>query len=181
MRIKGEFNLLQIRKGVAITNDKLNNGITDQGFNRALDLWFQGPLGPLGVNGTNTAVVMGLIDASGFNLSLYTSSGNSDTVALHPSWNVSSVCPLQPLIMSPGGTPTVRQATTDVSSVVGTRFDITANGTIKGLFIQTSDNLFLWNTAVYAGGRTLVVHADDSLFITYTVSAAPEKETTPDD
>lgn len=150
--ISGEFTITQVRNGVVIARDNLKNSITNQGIHRLFDLWFLGA--------TNSAVVVGLIDAN-----LFAGVAATDTAAVHGGWSQLSGSPPKPLIMTVAAN---KISSTDTTTSTGTRFDIMSNGFVKGIFIQTSDNLFLWNTAIYLNRLALVVNVGDALYVTYS-------------
>lgn len=150
---------LYVNYNVSGTATINNTNVKNDGITRALDLWFNGQ--------TNTPVVMGLIDKTGFTGILAT-----DTVASHPGWFVFNSVeggPLQPLVLTAGGSPSTGSIQTDVSAIVGTRFNITADGEIDGYFVQTDDDSFLWSTFQ----KRLLVKTGQSFFISYTDTGVP--------
>lgn len=153
------------------------NGITDEGLNNNLSVYFD--------SGTQrTAWYMGLIDNTGFSaldasdtyddinqagngwdtFSDYTDANNGDSATTRPEW--------------PPDAPSGESITNSTTKAI---FDITAGGTVKGIFIaggtqsqtkgdHTAGNT-LWSTALFSGGD-VVVSNGDQLRVTYTVNAS---------
>lgn len=174
---RGRFHVKHYRDGKLIAEHDFPNGIVDEGKDDLFDTYFD--------SGTQiTTWYMGLIDNSGFTaladddtyddinqagngwdeFTDYTDANNGDSAVTRPVWNPD---------------PASGQAITNTS--VKAIFDITAGGTVKGLFIagkganasdkddHAADGL-LWATALFDQGDTAVVNGDQ-LQVSYTVSA----------
>lgn len=168
----GEFVVDHYRKGKRIGSYRFKNGITNQGKNKLLDVMFH-------ADTQITAWFLGLIDNSGFSALAaadtyashagwaefddYTDDANSDSAVTRPAWTEGAAS---------------GQSITNSSVIV---FDITATGTVKGVFVvgggsapstknDTAGGGTLWSTALFSGGDVPVLNGD-ALRVTYTVSA----------
>ena len=172
---KGRIYMEQWRNGKRINAWDFPNGVTDEGKNKFLDVMFD--------EGTQiTAWHLGLIDNAGFSALAdddtyddinqagngwdefddYTDPANADSAVTRPTW-----------------TPGEPSAGSITNSVV-IEYDITAPGTVKGLFVvgggaasdekgdHASDGT-LWATALFTAGDA-PVNNGDTLKVTYTVS-----------
>lgn len=158
---KGIFRLRLERAGKIITDIEIPNGVTDQGANRILDLFF--------LNLANTTWDIGLIDNAGF-----TAVAASDTAASHAGWSqlvVSSPATdteiMLPAIQNGANGAIVTQDLTS-PNFYGAKFVITSAGTLKGVYRISTPGTFLWATAILAG--TLALSVSDVLWIQYTVA-----------
>lgn len=175
-KLRGEFTVEHWRDGKRIDCRRFPNGIVNEGKDNLLDVAFD--------SGTQiTTWYLGLIDNANFSaladddtyddidqagngwdeFTDYTDPGNGDSATTRPTWD-----PDQPSAQSITNS-TVRQ------------FDITASGTVKGVFVvggganssdkgdHASDGT-LWATALFSGGDVPVANGD-ALKVTYTVSA----------
>ena len=172
----GKFTVELWRGDKFISRHFAKNGITNEGKNDALDVLFDG--------GTQiTSWYLGLIDDTGFTaldagdtydninqagngwdeFTDYTDPQNGDSTTTRPEW-----APDEP-------------ASQSVSNSTVRSYDITASGTVKGLFVvggggapQTKDDhaagSILWATALFTGGDVPVANTE-TLKVTYTVSA----------
>jgi hypothetical protein len=175
--VQGKWVVEHFRKGEKIGEYDFPNGITNEGKNFLLDVMFSG----------TTAIgtwYIGLIDLTGYSalaaadnydninqagngwdeFTDYTDPANSDSAVSRPAW-------------TEGGASS--QSITNSSPVV---FDITGDGTVKGLFIcggtsaQTKGDHTagsahkLWSTALFSQGDRAVENGD-SLRVSYTASA----------
>jgi hypothetical protein len=170
------------RKGKKIAEYAMNNGITNQGLNDVLDVMFDS-------GAQKTAWYMGLINLSGFTaldatdtyddidqagngwdtFQNYTDANNGDSTTTRPEW--------------PPDEPSGQSITNSTTQAI---FDITATGTVKGIFVVageastqtkgdhapgTTPPNVLWSTALFSGGDVAVANGDQ-LKVTYTVNAA---------
>lgn len=175
--LRGQFRVEHWRNGKRIDERVFNNGITTEGKNFLLDVMFHG----------TTAIgtwYLGLIDNSGFSalsdadtyddinqagngwdeFTSYTDEANGDSALTRPVWTEGAAS----------------AASITNSSTVN--FDITASGTVKGIFLVGGANAQtkgdhtsgtankLWATALFSGGDVAVQNGDQ-LKVTYTVSA----------
>ena len=172
LNLKGTFTLEQIRDGKVIHSEVIPNTITDEGKQALLEAFFNG--GP-----TTPDWYVGLIDSTSFastaatnayaNISVssatgngwqefdqYTDTANAGSTVTRPEW-----------MSDP--------ATTSITNGMTASFDITAAGSVEGLFIadgQTKGDSsagVLWSAAQFLGGARAVA-VNDSLKVTYTVA-----------
>ena len=173
---RGRFTVEHWRDGELLQTFDFPNGITNEGKDSILDVYFD--------SGTQiTTWNMLLIDNSGYTalaagdtydaidqagngwdeFTDYTDPGNSDSTTTRPEW---------------APDPASGQS---ISNGTQTVFDITGSGTVKGLAIvgggaasntkgDHANDGTLWATALFDQGDTAVVNSDQ-LKITYTVSA----------
>jgi hypothetical protein len=177
----GFFTVEHWRGGKKIGEYAMKNGITNQGLNDILDVQFD--------NGNKKANwYMGLINLSGFTaldatdtyddidqagngwdtFSSYTDANNMSSSTTRPEW--------------PTDAPSGQSITNSGTKAI---YDITAAGTVKGIFIVAGQNAqtkgdhapgttppnILWSTALFSGGDVVVANSDQ-LKVTYTVNAA---------
>ena len=172
----GVFVVEHWRKGEKIGEYRFPNGITNQGKNNVLDVHFHGAT-------QITTWYLGMIDNDGYSalastdtyqnidqtgngwdeFTDYTDAGNGGSATTRPTWTEG---------VASG------QTITNASPVV---FDITASGTVKGLFLvggivaaqtkgdHAADGI-LWATALFTSGD-VAVNNEDQLKVTYSVSA----------
>ena len=171
----GTFKVDHYRKGKRINSWTFKNGITNEGKNKLLDVmfhattqittWYLGLIDNVGYTALAASDTYAGIDgANGWDeFPDYTDPGNSDSALTRPEWTEGAAS---------------SQAITNSSVVV---FDITATGTVKGIFLvgggsasdTKSDNAgggTLWATALFTGGDVPVQNGD-ALRVTYTVNA----------
>lgn len=173
--LRGEFNVELWRDGKRIDCRTFPNGIVNEGKNKLLDVMFDGAT-------QITTWYLGLIDLTGFTALAaddlyddinqagngwdefddYTDPGNGDSAVTRPVW-----------------APDAASGESITNSVVE-QFDITAAGTVKGIFVvgggtspqNKNDHTAgstLWATALFSGGDVPVANSDQ-LKCTYTVS-----------
>jgi hypothetical protein len=176
IQFKGKFIVEHWRKGEHIATYELDNGVTIEGKNFNLDVYF---------HGTTAASTwyLGLIDNSGYSALAegdtyddidqagngwdeyqdYTDANNGDSTTTRPAFIE--------------GAASAKSITNTTQAI----YDIVApGGTVKGIFcvgLGTNANLKgdhaadgkLWATALFTGGD-VVVAASDQLKVTYTVS-----------
>jgi len=177
----GTFVVEHIRGGKKIGEYKLKNGITNEGLNDVLDVMFDS-------GDQKTAWYAGLVDAvngwSAFaatdtydninqagngwdEFTSYTDGNNGDNATTRPEW--------------PADAPSAQAITNSTTQAI---YNITASGTIKGIFVcagqnsQTKGNHDpgttpvnkLWSTAAFASN--VAVQNSDQLKVTYTINAS---------
>jgi hypothetical protein len=175
MGLRGQFKVEHIRGGQVITSYQFPNGIVNEGKNRLFDVMFEGST-------QITSWYMGLIDNANYSaiadddtyddidqagngwdeFQSYTDPGNGDSTTTRPLW------------------PSDAASGQSISNTTQVVYDITATGTVKGLFLaggtgsQTKGDHaatgVLWCTALFDQGDTSVVNGDQ-LKVTYTASA----------
>lgn len=158
--LKGKFKFEHWRQGVKIGEWEIENGITNEGKNKILDVMFS--------DATQIAAAswyIGLIDNDGF-----TSLAAGDTMSSHAGWNelTSEYDETTRPAWGPGNPAS--QSITNASPVV-----FTFNGTadVYGAFI-TSNNTkggttgTLWSTGAFNAVRSVV--ALDEIRVNYTLS-----------
>lgn len=175
--LRGRFMVEHVRDGKVIGNYEFKNGITNEGKNFLLDAMFH-------ATAAMTTWYLGLIDLAGFSALAaadiydninqagngwdefddYTDAANANSTTTRPTWTEGAAS---------------GQSITNASPVV---FDITATGTVKGVFAAAGTNAQtkgdhtagaahkLWATALFTGGDVAVQNGDQ-LKVTYTVSA----------
>ena len=176
MNPRGRFKVEHWRAGKLIGEYEFSNGITNQGKNNLLDVhfhaatqitaWYLGMIDNDGYTALAAADTYQNIDQAGNGwdeFTDYTDAANGDSTTTRPTWTEGAAA---------------SQAITNASPVI---FDITASGTVKGLFLvggiaaaqtkgdHAADGI-LWATALFTTGD-VAVNADDQLKVTYTVSA----------
>lgn len=174
--VQGNYKVEHWRKGRRINEYCGHNGVTIEGKNKLFDVMFGG------VTALNPWYI-GLINLSGYSalsendnydnlnqagngwdwFSDYTDANNSDSTTTRPEWQTDAA------------------SGKAVSNATPAIFDITANGTVKGIFVvaganaqtkgdHTATGNTLWATALFGSGD-VAVQIGDQLKITYTVSA----------
>lgn len=154
---KGNVNVEHIRDGNVIAEYAFPNGIVDVGMNALLGIMFNAVA-------QITAWYIGLIDNSGF-----TALANADTMASHAGWNEFTTYSEVTRVEWVEGAAAARAISNPSPSV----FNITGSGTIKGIFVTSSNTKSgttgtLWATAAFASNVAVV--NGDQLKVTYTVS-----------
>jgi len=173
--LQGTYLVEHWRKNRRINEFRGHNGITIEGKNKLFNVMFHGTT-------QISAWYIGLINHSGYTalsendtyanlnqagngwdwFSDYTDANNSDSTTTRPEWQE--------------GAASGKAITNSTPAI----FDITANGTVKGIFVvgganaqtkgdYTSGNT-LWATALFGSGD-VAVQVGDQLKVTYTVSA----------
>lgn len=173
---RGAFVVEHWRDGKRINEYRFPNGITNEGKNKLLNVMFA-------ATAAITTWWIGLIDLTGYTalaatdtyddinqagngwdeFTSYTDDGNGDSATTRPLWDEGAAS---------------GQSITNPSPSV---FDITASGTVKGVFLvggaaaaqNKSDHAAgatLWATALFTSGDVVVANGDQ-LKVTYTVSA----------
>ena len=156
---------------------RTHGGITDEGKDQILNTqfdaatqittWHMGLIDNANFTGLNDADTYDNIDQAGGNgwdeFSDYTDAGNGDSATTRPVWNPDAA------------------ASQSISNGTVVVFDITATGTIKGLFLVGGGSApenkgdhaagsTLWATALFGSGDVDVQNGDQ-LKATYTVTA----------
>lgn len=174
--LRGEFTVDHYRNGKRINCYRFQNGITNEGKNNLLNVMFNAQT-------QITAWYLGLIDNANFSaladddtyddidqagngwdeFQSYTDPGNADSSTTRPAW------------------PEDAASAQSITNSTLALFDITATGTVKGIFLaggiagaQTKGDHAaggtLWATALFTGGDVPVSNGDQ-LKVSYTVSA----------
>ncbi len=173
---KGHFKVEHWRAGKLIGEYDFLNGITNEGKNKLLDVMFHGTtaiatwyLGMISLTSytalaaADTYANIGQSGNGWAEFTDYTDAANSSSSTTRPTWTEGAAS---------------SQAITNASPVV---FDITASGTVKGLFLVGGDataqtkadhtsGSVLWATALFTSGD-VAVNDEDQLKVTYSVSA----------
>jgi hypothetical protein len=174
--IQGNYRVEHWRKGRRLNEMNGHNGISVEGKNYLFDVMFGGVT-------ANSVWYIGLIDLSGYSAlsendtydnlnqagngwdwyTTYTDANNADSTITRPVWSAGA---------SSG------KAITNATPAI---FDITTNGTVKGIFVCAGTNGAdktdhsagtahkLWATALFTAD--VAVQTGDQLKVTYTVSA----------
>lgn len=175
--LRGHFKVEHWRNGKRIDERQFNNGIVTEGKNFLLDVmfhgetafgtWYLGLIDNAGYSALDATDIYDDINQAGNGwdeFDDYTDPGNSNNASTRPAWTEGAAS----------------SASITNSSTVN--FDITATGTVKGIFVcggtnaQTKNDHTagtankLWATALFSGGDVAVENGDQ-LKVTYTVSA----------
>ncbi len=175
--LRGQFKVEHWRNGKRIDERVFPNGITTEGKNFLLDVMFHG-------EAAFATWYLGLIDNTGFSALAdadnydninqagngwdefddYTDEANADSAVTRPAWTEGAA------------------SAASITNSATVNFDITATGTVKGIFLCGGANAQtkgdhtagtankLWATALFSGGDVAVQNGDQ-LKVTYTVSA----------
>jgi len=175
--LRGKFRVEHWREGKLLRVHEFPNGITTEGKNRLLDVMFHGTT----AHGT---WYLGLIDNASFtalaaadnydNINQagngwdefddYTDANNASSAVTRPTWAEGAA------------------ASSSITNSTAAIYDITATGTVKGIFAVAGTNAqtkndhtagtahALWATALFNQGDQ-AVNNGDQLRVTYTVSA----------
>jgi len=174
---KGTFHVVHMRDGSVLLEEDVPNGIVDEGKDHLLGAvfdnetswatWYCGLIDLTGYTALDATDTYDDIDQAGNGWDeypSYTDGNNGDSAVTRPEWQTDA--------------PSGESITNSTTSV----YDITVNGTVKGLFIvggtggavNKSDhaavNNILWSTALFGSGDVAVLNGDQ-LKITYTISA----------
>ena len=176
IQLKGRYIVEHWRNGQRINEYHFDNGITNEGKNKLLDVafhaesqisaWFLGLIDNAGYSALADDDTYDDIDQAGNGwdeFQNYTDAGNGDSATTRPAWPEDAAS---------------AQAITNSSVVV---FDITGSGTVKGVFLvggtgtpnlkgDHAPGATLWATALFGSGDVAVLN-NDQLKVTYTVSA----------
>ncbi len=175
--LAGLFNVDHYRDGKRINCYAFPNGIVNEGKDYLLDGGFTGAT-------VWTTWYAGLIDGSGYSAladddtydaidqggngwdeyTSYTDANNSANATTRPEWQADAA-----------SGESMTNSTTSI-------YDITVNGTVKGIFIvggtggavnksnHSAVNNVMWSTALFGSGDVAVLNGDQ-LKVTYTISA----------
>jgi hypothetical protein len=173
---RGQFKVEHWRGGKRINEYHFPNGITNEGKNKLLDVmfhgttpittWFLGMIANAGYTAlaaTDAYQNIGQAGNGWAEFTDYTDAGNGGSASTRPEWTEGTAA---------------TQAISNASPVI---FDITATGTVKGLFLaggtagaqnkgDHAAGAVLWATALFTVGD-VPVNSGDQLKVTYTVSA----------
>ena len=171
----GRFVVEHWRDGQRINEYHFDNGITDEGKNSLLDVhfdqatpiptWYLGLIDNVGFTVLADDDTYDDIDQAGNQWDEYqdyTDPGNGDSTTTRPDWE-----------------PDAASGQSITNSTVE-QFDMTATGTVKGIFVVggiANSNLkgdhapggVMWATALFSGGDVPVANGD-TLKVTYTVN-----------
>lgn len=169
------------RNGEKIGEYEGNNGIVNQGLNDVLGVqfdavtqktqWYIGLINLSGFSALDATDVYDDIDQAGNGwdtFQSYTDANNGDSTTTRPAWTTDA--------------PSGQSITNSTTQAI---FDITASGTVKGIFVVAGQNAqtkgdhspgttppnILWSTALFSGGDVAVSNGDQ-LKVTYTVNAS---------
>lgn len=174
--LRGHFNVEHWRDGNLLAIYAFDNGITNEGKDLLLNVMFH----------ATTAITpwyLGLIDNSGYTalavgdiydninqagngwdeFASYTDANNSNSATTRPEWQENAA------------------ATQSITNSTVSIFNVTASGTVKGIFAcgganaqtksdHTATGNYLWATALFNSGD-VPVNNGDQLKVTYSVSA----------
>jgi hypothetical protein len=176
LQVRGRYVVEHWRNGKRINEYHFNNGITNEGKNKLLDVmfheatqigtWYLGLIDNAGYSALADTDTYDDIDQAGNGwdeFKNYTDAGNGDSSTTRPRWQEDAAS---------------GQSITNSNVAV---FDITGSGTVKGLFLVggiANANLkgnhdaggTMWATALFGSGD-VAVQAGDQLKVSYTVSA----------
>lgn len=154
--LKGKFHVEHYDKDGNLKGTyDLPNGITTEGKNKLLDVFFHAVT-------QITTWYIGLIDNSG-----WSAESAADTLASHAGWTEFTTYTGNRQEWTEGAA-----SSASITNGTPVTFPITGTGTLKGIFIASAasgTSGTLWSTADFAS--TVPVANGDSLKITYTVNA----------
>lgn len=175
LKPRGRFVVEHFRNGRRINEYQFPNGICNEGKNKLLDVMFHGgtPIGSwyLGLISNTSYSALAATDAyanigvsNGWTeFTSYTDGNNTDNATTRPEWQEGAA------------------ASQSITNSTVAIFNVTAAGTVKGVFLSggvaqaslKSDHTAggcLWATALFSSGDVAVQNGDQ-LKVTYTVSA----------
>jgi hypothetical protein len=174
--LQGNYRVGHYRKGRRINEYCGHNGITIEGKNELFNVMFNGSaaianwyIGLINLTGYTALAEADTYDAlnqagNGWDwFTDYTDGNNGDSTITRPEWGPDAA------------------SGKAISNATAAIFDITANGTVKGIFVvggangvtksdHTAAGNYLWATALFTSGDVAVL-IGDQLKVTYTVSA----------
>ncbi len=174
--LRGRFNVEHWRGGKLLAVYAIDNGVTNEGKNfllnvmfhgtTAISVWYLGLISNSGYSALAVGDAYGAVNQSGngwTEFADYTDANNSANSSTRPEWQENAA----------GG-----QAITNATASI---FNITASGTVKGVFAcgganaqtksdHTAAGNYLWATALFNSGD-VAVNNGDQLKVTYSVSA----------
>jgi hypothetical protein len=176
LSLRGHLTVEHWRDGKLLAVYDFNNGITNEGKNKLLDVMFHG------VSAIGTWY-LGLIDNAGYSalaagdtydninqagngwdeFADYTDANNGNSASTRPEWQENAA------------------SSQSITNTTVSIFNITASGTVKGVFAcggtnaqtksdHTASGNYLWATALFNSGD-VPVNNGDQLKVTYSVSA----------
>ena len=178
---QGTFQVEHWHDGQLLQVKEMPNGITNQGLNDILGVqfdavtqkttWYMGLINLSGFSALDATDIYDDIDQAGNGwdtFQSYTDANNGDSATTRPAW--------------PADAPSGQSITNGSTQAI---FDITAAGTVKGIFIVAGETSvtkgdhapgttppnILWSTALFSGGDVAITNGDQ-LKVTYTVNAA---------
>ena len=178
LNLMGKFTVEHWREGKLLETFEVPNLITNEAKNHILDTQFNS-----GTVIADAKWYIGLIDLTGYSalaatdtyalinttngwdeFTDYTDPANTDSAVTRPVWLSDAA------------------ASQSITNSTVQSFDITASGTVKGMFLcggpttaltkddATASGNILWNAALFTGGDRTVANTD-TLKVTYTISA----------
>jgi hypothetical protein len=141
LKFFGDHKVEHWRNGQLLDIYDIHNDITNQGKNDILNVYFNG--------GSQTAAAswyIGLVSSTG-----YTGLAATDVMSSHAGWTeFTSFSQANRVAWGPGA-----PASQSITNATPAQFDITANGTVKGIFIVTNNTKggttgTLWSTALFS-------------------------------
>jgi hypothetical protein len=156
----GRYDVDLYRKGKLIDRFVIHNDITNEGKNTIFDVMFN-----TATQIVNSSWFIGLISLTSF-----TALAATDVMASHGGWTEFTTY-TQANRVAWGSVASSAQTVTNTTPA---QFDMSASGTVKGIFITSNNTKSgttgkLWSTALFAADVP-VVNADQ-LKITYTLNA----------
>lgn len=160
LKFTGRFEIDHFRKGKFFDHYTIFNDIVNEGKNYLFDVMFN-----TGTQTGNTSWFIGLISLTSFSALAAT-----DTMSSHSGWTeFTSYSQANRVAWGSGAA-----ASQSVTNATPATFDMTASGTVKGIFITTNNTKGgtsgkLWSTALFSADVPVV--NGDQLKITYTLNA----------
>lgn len=158
--LRGRYKINHFRGGLLIAKYDIHNDITNEGKNTIFDVMYN--------NATqiaNSAWAIGLISLVG-----YSALASTDVMNSHAGWTEFTTYSQANRVAWGSGA----SSSQTVTNATPCQFDITATGTVKGIFV-TSNNTKggttgkLWSTALFSADVPVV--NGDQLKATYTLNA----------
>jgi hypothetical protein len=160
LKFKGRYKVDHFRNGIFLAKYEIHNDITNEGKNTIFDTMFN-DVTPI----AHSAWAIGLISSSG-----YSALAATDVMNSHAGWTeFTSYSQANRVAWG-----SIASAAQTVTNSTPCQFDLTATGTVKGIFI-TSQNTKggtsgkLWSTALFTADVPVV--NGDQLKVTYTLNA----------
>lgn len=160
LELKGKYHVEHWRDGQMLRKYEVFNDITNEGKNLIFDVMFNGT-----TQIANNSWFIGLIS-----LASYSALAATDVMSSHSGW-VEFTSYTQSNRVAWGSGASASQSVTNASPAT---FDMNATGTVKGIFITSSNTKSgttgkLWSTALFSADVPVV--SGDQLKITYTLNA----------
>lgn len=160
LNLRGTYYIEHYRNGQLLKKYEIKNDITNVGKNYIFDVMFND-----GTQIANNSWFIGLI-----NLTSFSALAATDTMSSHSGW-VEFTSYTQANRVAWGSGAAASQSVTNATPAT---FDMNATGTVKGIFITSSNTKSgttgtLWSTALFSADVPVV--NGDQLKITYTLNA----------